>query len=246
MTSGNHPSPVKLGLGIGWRPEIALFVDRIPDLGFVEIVAESIDPAEPPEALLKLRERGVQVVPHGISLSLGGADRPDAGRLDRLARLAERFASPVVTEHVAFVRAEGVEAGHLLPVPRTRGMVDILAENVAIAQGHLPVPLGLENIAALVEWPGAELSESEFLAEVLGRTGALLLLDAANVHAARRNFGLEPRAAPRATRLRARRRRGGARRRLSRHARARGAPRGVRAGGGDRGDGGRPRLHDRA
>ncbi len=193
MTTTPRNSPRALGLGIGWRPEIALFIERFEGLGFVEVVAESIDPTHPPEALLRLHGRGVQVIPHGISLSLGGADMPDGRRLAHLARLAERFDSPFVTEHVAFVRAGGVEAGHLLPVPRTHEMLDVLAENVAFAQRHLPVPLGLENIAALVEWPDAELTETGFLAGLLARTGALLLLDAANVHAAACNFGLEPR-----------------------------------------------------
>jgi hypothetical protein len=174
----------QLGLGIGWRPELALWIDRRPDLGFVEIVAENFDPAEPiPKPLELLRERGVAVIPHGISLSLGSAEPLDRRRLDHLARLAERLDSPLVSEHAAFVRAGGIEAGHLLPVPRTAAALDVLVENIAAAQQVLPVPLAIENITALVEWPESEFDEPAFLRELLERSGAGLLLDISNVFA---------------------------------------------------------------
>jgi uncharacterized protein (UPF0276 family) len=191
MTSAAGFGP--LGLGIGWRPELALAIDRHPDLGFVELTAENHDPAQPlPEAVERLRTRGVQVVVHGISLSLGGAEPLDPARLDALATLARRAAAPLVSEHVAFVRAGGVEAGHLLPVPRTAESLELVAEQVLAARRALPAPLALENIAALVEWPDGAMGEAEFLAQLLERTDALLLLDVSNVHANARNHGLDP------------------------------------------------------
>jgi len=179
-----------LGLGIGWRPEIALFIERRIDLGWVEVVAENVSaPHRMPEAILQLRERGMQVVPHGISLSLGSAAQVDRNRVKRLANLARQLGSPLVSEHIAFVRSGGVEAGHLLPVPRTREQLAVLVRNIRDAQSMLDVPLAVENIAALVEWPDSEMDEATFLGEILDQTGALLLLDLANVHANARNLG---------------------------------------------------------
>lgn len=181
-----------LGLGIGWRPELALDIDRRPDLGFVEIVAENIHPSRIPPPLRALRERGVQVIPHGISLSLGGAEPLDKSTLRRLADLAKELDAPLVSEHIAFVRAGGVEAGHLLPLPRTRAALDVLTNNVRTAQDALPVPLALENIAALFDWPDREMDEAEFIGRILDKTGASLLLDVANVWANARNLGGNP------------------------------------------------------
>ncbi|MFH9424370.1 DUF692 domain-containing protein [Streptomyces sp. NPDC017529] len=179
----------RLGTGIGWRPEIADEIAELPGVDWVEVVAENICPGHLPPALQALRERGTTVVPHGVSLGLGGADRPDAGRLAALAERAEALGAPLVTEHIAFVRAGGpltaspaMEAGHLLPVPRTRDALDVLCENVRIAQDALPVPLAVENIAALVDWPGEEMTEGRFLAELVERTGVRLLVDVANLH----------------------------------------------------------------
>ncbi|GAA0577384.1 DUF692 domain-containing protein [Streptomyces crystallinus] len=190
---------LKLGTGIGWRPEIADAVERLPGVDWVEVVAENLCPGRLPESLVRLRARGVTVVPHGVSLGLGGADRPDAGRLAELAARAEALSSPLVTEHIAFVRAGGaltasprLEAGHLLPVPRTWDALEVLCENVRIAQDHLPVPLALENIAALVNWPDEDMTEGQFLAELVDRTGVRLLIDVANLHTNRVNRGEDP------------------------------------------------------
>ena len=131
-------------------------------------------------------------MPHGVSLSLGGAEPLDRDRLRHLARLAESAGAPLVSEHIAFVRAGGLEAGHLLPLPRTKEAVELLVANVKEAQASLPVPLALENIAALFAWPHAEMDEAAFVAEILERTDALLLLDLANVYANARNLGQDP------------------------------------------------------
>ena len=137
----------------------------------------------------ELRSLGVPVVPHGISLSLGGADGVEQHRIDHLARCADALGAPLVSEHVAFVRAGGLEAGHLLPVPRSAEALDVLVRNVRRTQECLPVPLAVENIAALFDWPDDEYSEGEFLAELVERTGVHLLLDVANVYANARNRG---------------------------------------------------------
>ncbi|WP_327294627.1 DUF692 domain-containing protein [Streptomyces sp. NBC_01197] len=192
----------KLGTGIGWRPEIATAVEELPGIDWVEVVAENLCPGHLPDSLLRLRERGVTVVPHGVSLGVGGAERPAADRLAALAERAILLESPLVTEHIAFVRAggpltasPGLEAGHLLPVPRTWDALRVLCENVRVAQEALPVPLALENIAALVSWPGEELTEGQFLAELVERTGVRLLIDVANLHTNHVNRGEDPAAA---------------------------------------------------
>ncbi|MFF3552239.1 DUF692 domain-containing protein [Streptomyces tsukubensis] len=188
-----------LGTGIGWRPEIADTVERLDGVDWVEVVAENVCPGHLPASLERLRARGVTVVPHGVSLGLGGADRPSEQKLADLAERVEFLGSPLVTEHIAFVRAGGpltaspqLEAGHLLPVPRTRDALAVLCENVRIAQDGLPVPLALENIAALISWPGEEMTEGQFLAELVERTGVRLLIDVANLHTNFVNRGEDP------------------------------------------------------
>lgn len=77
-------------------------------------------------------------------------------------------------------------------MPRTWDALKVLCENVRIAQDLLPVPLALENIAALISWPDEELTEGQFLAELVERTGVGLLIDVANLHTNHVNRGEDP------------------------------------------------------
>lgn len=186
---------LKLGLGVGWRPELARAIERRDDIGFVEVVAENLDPAgEIPNAIRDLQARGIAVVPHGVSLSIGGAEPIDDSRIARLRDLATRLNSPLVSEHIAFVRAGNAEAGHLLPVPRTPAAVDVVTANTRRLMRRLDVPFALENISAVFDWPDAQMTDGQFLHQVLDRTGAMMLLDVANLWCNWRNLGSDPRA----------------------------------------------------
>jgi uncharacterized protein (UPF0276 family) len=195
MTTASRTVSALGDIGLGWRREIAGVISDLRP-GFCEVIAESVPmrrrQVRPDPALADLVAGGVPVIPHGVALSLGGVEPVHPARVRRLAACAETLGAPMVSEHIAFVRAAGIEAGHLLPVPRTREALDVLAMNIERTRGELDVPLAVENIAAFLEWPESDLSESEFLTELVQRTGVLLVLDVANVYANARNRGLDP------------------------------------------------------
>lgn len=163
-------------------------IGDLPGLAFCEIIAESV--AHTP--LETLSGLGVPIIPHGIGLSLGGAEPVAAERIQMLATAAERVGAPLVSEHIAFVRAGGIEAGHLLPIPRSREGIDAVVANIRRTQAELPVPLAVENIASTFTWPDDEYTDAEFLGEIIERTGVHLLLDVANVFACALNRGTDP------------------------------------------------------
>ena len=181
------------GIGIGWRPEISGVVAELSGLGFCEVIAETVPALDDPHSWLPdLMALNVPIIPHGVGLSLGGTEPVTAQRISVLTRCAETLHAPLASEHIAFVRAGGVEAGHLLPVPRSREALDALTDNIRRTQDCLPVPLAVENIASLFEWPDDEYTDGEFLAELVERTGVHLLVDVANVYACAANRGSDP------------------------------------------------------
>ncbi len=182
--------PLPPGLGVGWRPQLATALAERDDLAFVELIAEGVDPDRPlPVALARL---GVPMVAHGVRLSLGGVEPLDPARVARFVRVAQHLDAPLVSEHAAFVRAGGAEAGHLLPVPRSRAALRVLTRNIRSLTAELSVPLAVENPAALLRWPDDELDEAAFLTELAERTGAMLLLDVANLYGDVVNHGTDP------------------------------------------------------
>lgn len=171
-------------IGIGFRNELAWTIQKRKDIGFVEILAEDFESSRKPiEPIKLLMNRGVEVVVHGTTLNLGGSETPDEDSVNHLNRLAKQHNSSLVSEHLAFVKAGSLDSGHLLPIERTQENLEIVVENILIAQDKLTVPLALENIATLFEWPNNEMDEATFLCEIVERTGVSILLDVANLFA---------------------------------------------------------------
>jgi uncharacterized protein len=181
------------GVGLGWRPALAAVAAR-REFAFLEVVAESLPGVDEPlpGPLLEAATSGVPIVVHGVSLGLGSAEPLDRSRLSRFAAAATRLGSPVASEHIAFVGAGGLSAGHLLPLPHTFEALAVLTDHVRQAQDALSMPLALEHVAALFEWPGAQIDAPDFLCRLLDATGCLLVLDVANLHADAVNFGRDP------------------------------------------------------
>lgn len=187
------PDTTLRGPGAGWRPELAMHLERRDDLGFIELLAENHRLDEKPrEEIAALKLKGVDIAIHGVSLSLGSAGLPDQSRLASLDRLTEVYDAVVVSEHIAFVRAAGLETHHLLPVERTEAMLALLVRNINYAASRLSRPMVLENIASLFEWPDNTMDEPEFLTRLARETDAMLLLDVSNLYANALNHGFDP------------------------------------------------------
>lgn len=206
------PYRLPTGLGVGWRAPIARSQAKLTP-AFVEVLADNHNPDHLDEHLQILVDSPVPVVTHGVSLSLGSAAVPNPQTLSHLNAVAQACGSPVISEHIALVRADALdntarentaldnydephadvlEAGHLLPVPLTENQLAVMIDNVKRAQDVLVRPLALEPIATLVEWPEPQMSEGEFVHRLLDATDAGLVLDIANVWANAVNHGREP------------------------------------------------------
>ena len=126
---------------------------------------------------------------HGVSLSLAGAEEPDAATLARLAALVRRVEPALVSEHLAWSRRGGAYLPDLLPFPRSGEALATICANVARLQDALGRSIALENPSHYLVIEGHEWDEIDFLAEIAKRTGCSLLLDINNVYVSARNVG---------------------------------------------------------
>lgn len=182
-----------LGVGLGFRQPFKsdLFLNR-QQVDFLEIVAEHyLDP--PPEKLqeLELLAAHFPIIPHAINLSLGSAEGLDIDYLRKLAALIQQLNPPWWSEHICFTKAGGIDIGHLSPLPYTKEAVEILCRNISEVRRWIDVPLILENITYMVQLPGAEMTEAQFLSEVLERSDCGLLLDITNLYTNAVNYGYD-------------------------------------------------------
>jgi uncharacterized protein (UPF0276 family) len=184
-----------LGVGLGFRaPHFTdLFLHR-REVDFLEVTADHFFDSPPEKARqFEILRDHFTLIPHGLNLSLGSAEGIDPDYLEKFAMLVSRANPPWWSEHLAFTKAGGIEIGHLTPLPFTREAVAAVATNVRTAQRAIPAPLILENITYTVSLPGQEMSEGEFLHQVVSETGCGLLLDVTNLFINSANHGFDPR-----------------------------------------------------
>jgi uncharacterized protein (UPF0276 family) len=183
-------------VGIGWRPELAAgifaYLDRID---VVEVLADNYFKASRRELdALRALASQVPVQLHGVGLGLASAYAVDTARLDKMARLIERVQPAGWSEHLAFVRAAGVEIGHLAMPPRTAHTVEQTVRNVEAARAITGTAPALENIATLFDPPMSTHTEADWSRQILDGANAPMLLDLHNLYANAVNAGRDPQA----------------------------------------------------
>jgi uncharacterized protein (UPF0276 family) len=183
-----------LGVGVGLRsPHVARVVRERPAMDWLEIISENyLADGGIQRANLEAVRSTYPVVPHGVSLSVGGADPIDGELLGRLAGLVRRVQAPWCSDHLCWTGVSGVDVHDLLPVPYTRGTLAHVVERVKRVQGELQVPFALENASSYMEYRESTIPEAEFLAEVAVRADCGVLLDVNNVFVSAYNHGFDP------------------------------------------------------
>ena len=175
--------------GVGLKPQhYREILETQPDIGFFEIHAENYMGAggPPHRHLTAIRERHPLSL-HGVGLSIG-SDRPlDRAHLARLKQLIDRYAPGLFSEHLAWSTHDTAFLNDLLPVPYTIETLRRVSEHVDEVQATLGRQMLLENPSTYLAFAESTWSESDFIAEVVKRTGCGLLLDVNNVHVASTN-----------------------------------------------------------
>ncbi|HEX2825146.1 MAG TPA: DUF692 domain-containing protein [Burkholderiales bacterium] len=175
-------------VGLGWRPELAAgILSNLDRIDLVEVIADDYFGRNARE--LRTLHAQVPLVLHGVGLGLASTSAPDAKRLDAMARVVDIAEPEFWSEHLAFVRAGGIEIGHLAAPPRNAALVDATARNVDRARRVVGTRPGLENIATLIDPPASDLGEADWISRVIAASGAGLLLDLHNAYANCLNFG---------------------------------------------------------
>ncbi len=179
--------------GIGLRaPHLAEISNDRPSIGFLEIHAENY---LAPTAALRTVERLRCDYPlsiHAVGLSLGSVDGLDEAHLDRVVALVERVEPMLVSDHLSWSSLGGRYYNDLLPLPYTEEALAVVVRNVQRLQERLGRRVSIENPSCYLGFRHSTLSEPEFLAEVVRRSGCGLLLDANNVVVTAHNLRLDP------------------------------------------------------
>jgi uncharacterized protein (UPF0276 family) len=187
------PGPVPARAGIGLRAQHhQAILGATPAPAWIEAHTENYFHAGGPAVRALERARASYTLSlHGVGLGLGSAAPLDRSHLARVREAVRRYEPALVSEHACWGHVDGEHFNDLLPLPYTEEAVVHLAARVGEVQDALGRQILLENLSAYVSFAASQLSEGEFLAAVVERSGCGLLLDVNNAYVNASNLGLE-------------------------------------------------------
>ncbi|WP_224797161.1 HvfB family MNIO-type RiPP peptide maturase [Idiomarina abyssalis] len=168
-------------IGLGLRNELldAALAGDI-DADFLELAPENWIPFKGRrlETLAKVAEN-YRLTSHGLSLSIGSQDPLDYTFLKDVKQFVSQFNVEIYSEHLSYCSHKG-QLYDLLPIPFTADAVSHVIDRIKDVQRYLERPLVLENVSYYAS-PAPELSELDFICQLLKRSNCKLLLDVNNV-----------------------------------------------------------------
>ena len=181
-------------IGIGLRaPHYDHILSRKPVVDWFEIISENfmIGGGRPLHILDQILEQ-YRVVQHGVSMYFGSADPPDREHLRKLKDLVKRTKTPWVSDHLCWGSVDGRYTHDLLPMPYTFEAAKITAQKIRYVRDFLEVPIAVENVSSYAEYHVSEMTEWEFLNEVVERADCGILLDVNNIYVSSQNHNFNP------------------------------------------------------
>ncbi|WP_112606860.1 DUF692 domain-containing protein [Rhizobium sp. WW22] len=187
------PSELPRHAGVGFKPEHFSAIDAAAQpIGFFEVHAENyMGDGGPPHAQLRKLREDYAVSIHGVGLSIGSMQPLDQDHLARLKIVCDRYEPESFSEHLAWSTHDTTFLNDLLPLPYTEATLAQVCAHIDQVQTILGRQMLLENPATYLLFEESTIEETEFLAEVAGRTGCGLLLDVNNVFVAATNHQMD-------------------------------------------------------
>jgi uncharacterized protein (UPF0276 family) len=189
-----HDTRPFLGFGLGLRPQ---HYDEIlngePRIDWLEVISENyMVPGGKPLAMLEQIRARYPIVMHGVSMSIASTAPLDLDYLSKLKALADRFEPRWVSDHLCWTGVHGVNLHDLLPIPYTHEALAHVVPRIHLVQEILGQPLTIENVSSYVRFGASDMTEWEFLSEIVTHTGCRLLFDVNNIFVGAYNHGYDP------------------------------------------------------
>ncbi len=180
--------------GLGLKHEHFMDVlETSPDIGFFEVHAENYMVAGGPfHHYLGLIREQYPLSLHGVGLSIGGDGPLDRAHLARLAALIDRYQPHSFSEHLAWSSHGPVFLNDLLPLAYDSATLQRVCDHVDQVQSTLKRPMLLENPSTYLQFQRSTQDETDFISEIIRRTGCGLLLDVNNVYVSCINHQRDP------------------------------------------------------
>jgi uncharacterized protein len=182
------------GVGIGLRvPHYRHILEKKPVVDWFEIISENymVDAGRPLTVLDQILDQ-YRVVQHGVSMYFGSAEPFSREHMRRIKNLVRRTKTPWLSDHLCWGSVDGTYTHDLLPMPYTLEAARRTAEKIREAQDFLEIPIAVENVSSYAEYHISQMTEWEFLNEVVEQADCGILLDVNNIYVSSQNHSFDP------------------------------------------------------
>ena len=171
-------------VGIGYRKDFAeVFADNnILKPSFIEVAPENW--MNVGGYYKKLFDKALEKHPlfvHGLSLSVGSPEGIDIDFVKQVKQFLDDTNTVEYSEHLSFSKCDNAHLFDLLPIPFTQDAVKHVAKNIRLAQDILERKIAIE-IVSYYSPIAAEMTELEFINNVIKEADCNLLLDVNNIY----------------------------------------------------------------
>src|ERR1700680_2952500 len=194
MPANPFNNQTEYGIGIGLRvPHYRHSLEKKPVVDWFEIISENfmVDGGRPLATLDRILEH-YRVVQHGVSMYFGSAERLSQEHLRRLKALVKRTNTPWLTDHLCWGSVDGTYSHDLLPMPYTFEAARHTAQKIREVRDFLEIPIAVENVSSYAEFHVSEMTEWQFLTEVVELADCGILLDVNNIYVSSKNHNFNP------------------------------------------------------
>ncbi|QKY07613.1 MNIO family bufferin maturase [Janthinobacterium lividum] len=185
------PPTIQALAGVGLRAvHYRDFLARRPKVGWLEVHTENyLQPSGWDHHVLQTLRQDYPISLHGVGLGLGSARGFSEVHLQCVRAVAERIEPALVSEHLCWGAVAQRQLNDLLPLALNGTALDLLCARVGRVQDVLKRPILLENVSTYLRFADDAMSEAQFLAELVRRSGCGLLLDINNLYVNQCNHG---------------------------------------------------------
>lgn len=178
-----HHDLAPASAGVGFKHDhLDAILEDAGNVGFLEVHAENYmgDGGYPHRTLERVRQ-DFPISLHGVCMSIGGPKPLSEDHLSRFKALVDRYEPSMVSEHLAWSTHDDIFLNDLLPLPYTSETLNNVCAHVSKMQDVIGRRIFLENPATYVLFDDSTMSETDFMRDIVKRTGCGLLLDINNV-----------------------------------------------------------------
>ncbi|MCK5903368.1 MAG: DUF692 domain-containing protein [Cocleimonas sp.] len=179
--------------GIGLRRQhFSTIAETKPNIPWFEILSDNylIEGTVQREFVQQIRP-DYPITFHGVGLSIGSVDPLNKEYLKRLLTLKKELEPAWISDHLCWTSAYGYSTHDLIPLPYTQNVVDHIVDRIIQVQDFLGESIVIENVSSYLQFKSTEMTEWEFINQVIEKSGCSLLLDVNNIYVSAQNHGFD-------------------------------------------------------